>query len=213
MKKVSIVDYGVGNILSVLRAFEVIGSKAELTKSEKDIVKADYLVLPGVGAFGDGMLALRESQYMDSIKEYMEKQRPFLGICLGMQMMLDESEEFGEHLGLGMIPGSVEKISDKKADGTLHKVPHIGWNTLKSTEEGLPWKDTIFKKLEKDPSVYFVHSYQAHPSHAEHRLADCFYNGLPISAAIQKDHFVGCQFHPEKSGPTGLKILEAFMEF
>lgn len=213
MKKITIIDYGVGNILSVMRAFEQCGAEPQLTLSAKEIKDADYLVLPGVGAFGDGMAALKSHGYEDPIKEFMLKGRPFLGICLGMQMMLGLSEEFGSYEGLGIIPGKVRLIPGMTKDGRAHKVPHIGWNKLVPAPAGAAWKNTILKDVEPGSSVYFVHSFTADPKDPNHRLADCYYDDSLISAAIHKDQFFGCQFHPEKSGAIGLGILNSFINF
>lgn len=210
--KITIVDYGVGNILSVVRAFEFCGARPFLTRSPQDIINADYLVLPGVGAFGDGIASLKKYNFTDPIKEFMTKQRPFLGICLGMQMMLDLSEEFGSHEGLGIVPGLVKLIPGTTKNGLTHKVPHIGWNKI-VLAPGSKWDKTILQGVEEGSSVYFTHSFTANPSDSKHRLADCFYDDSLISAAIHKDQFFGCQFHPEKSGPIGLRILDSFIQF
>lgn len=210
MPRVTLIDYGIGNILSVTRAFEQCGATVDLTDDAKKVADADYLVLPGVGAFADGMAELSERKLIDPIKEFATKKRPFLGICLGMQMMLDESEEFGASEGLGLIPGKVVAIPATAQDGAPHKIPHIGWNVL-SAPEGITWDRSILCDTHENASFYFVHSYTAVPETYENRLADCYYDGQLISAVIRNDNHYGCQFHPEKSGLLGLNIIRCFL--
>lgn len=211
MKKVTVIDYGIGNLLSVSRAFEYWGAEVILAGSPEAIARADRLVLPGVGAFADGMAGLKNRCLVDPMKEYASKGRPFLGICLGMQMMLDTSEEFGNHQGLGLISGKVAHIPHTGVNGQPHKIPHIGWNQL-IPGSGKGWPGTVLSDIKPGSSVYFVHSFTSVPSRDEHRLADCLYNGRVISAVIKKDLLYGCQFHPEKSGEVGLKILKNFID-
>ncbi|MBP2667422.1 MAG: hisH, partial [Firmicutes bacterium] len=198
--KVTVVDYGVGNLLSVCRALTHNGADVITTEDPEKILEAERLVLPGVGAYADAMNGLRVRNLVGAIQQYAQTGRPFLGICLGMQMMLDNSEEFGSHEGLGLIPGSVIKISATDIDEKPHKVPHIGWNTLKQPagRDATYWQDTLLRGLQTDASVYFVHSFTALPSVQEHRLADTYYGGRLISAVIHRDNLYGCQFHPEK---------------
>lgn len=214
MLKATIIDYGIGNILSVKRAFEYFGLEVCITDSEKEIVNAGILVLPGVGAFADGMNGLKEKKLVEAILKYAEKKRPFLGICLGMQMMLDESEEFGRHQGIGLIPGKVTAIENSDIYGASHKIPHIGWNELKiprGKDEGY-WENSILHGINDGESVYFVHSFTAVPTFEGHRLADSYYGGRLVSAVIKKDNLYGCQFHPEKSGQIGLKMIGNFIQ-
>lgn len=210
MATVTVIDYGIGNLLSVARAFEYCGAQVLLTDDPQQISCADYLVLPGVGAFADGMAGLKVRKLVDPIKEFADKGRPFLGICLGMQMMLDESEEFGANEGLGLIPGRVTAIPAQGRNDLPHKIPHIGWNEI-VTPVGIEWNGTILQDTSPNSSFYFVHSFTAVPTYHEHRLADCYYNGQLISAAIKKNNLYGCQFHPEKSGKLGLNIVNAFL--
>ncbi len=168
--------------------------------------------MPGVGAFADGMAGLRERGFIEPIKEYAKKNRPFLGICLGMQMMLEIGEEFGTHEGLGLIPGKVVRISDTGTDNQLHKIPHIGWNALKKTKLFLSWDKSILDGINQGEAVYFVHSFAAVPTYESNRLANCIYNGLEITATVQSNNLYGCQFHPEKSGKVGLRIIENFLK-
>jgi glutamine amidotransferase len=213
MNKVTIIDYGIGNILSVKRGFEYIGSSVCITETTEDIESAEYLVLPGVGAFADGMTGLQQKGLINAIINYTKRNKPFLGICLGMQMMLDESEEFGTHKGLGIIPGKVIGIDKCTVDGEPHKVPHIGWNKLHlpDSKTHLKWDNTLLDGVPIFSEVYFVHSFTAVPEQFDYRLADSYYGGRLISAIIKKGNAYGCQFHPEKSGEVGLQILRNFI--
>lgn len=208
-KRVSIVDYGIGNVLSVKRAFEKVGAETEFVCSKEGIEKADYLVLPGVGAFKNGMIELENRGIAQAVQEYCSENRPFLGICLGMQMMLQESEEFGICKGLGIIEGKVLKIPSTDVNGKTQKIPCIGWNKLEAVNT--EWNDTILAEIGMNSYVYFVHSYMAVPDYEENRLADSFYGGQRISVAIKKGNCYGTQFHPEKSGLVGIKILNNFI--
>ena len=212
MPAVTVIDYGIGNLLSVTRAIEHCGATVVLTDDARKIADADYLVLPGVGAFTDGMAGLTERGLVEPIKVFATKERPFMGICLGMQLMLDESEEFGAHEGLGLVPGKVVAIPPVGNDGLPHKIPHIGWNEI-YVPEGIIWEGSILANTRESSSFYFVHSFTAKPALHEHRLADCYYDGQVIAAAIRKDNLYGCQFHPEKSGLAGLSILKTFLMF
>lgn len=212
-KKVSIIDYDMGNLFSVLRAFDRYEADVSLITSPEEVKDADYLILPGVGAFKDGMAVLTDKGFADAINNYVSTGKPFMGICLGMQMMLDESSEFGHTQGLGLIAGTVDKIADTTIDGQLHKIPHIGWSELVVPENSGEFFDSssILCDIKPGTNAYFVHSFAASPKDPTHRLADTLYNGRRISAAIRKDNMVGCQYHPEKSGPEGLKMIQKFL--
>jgi imidazole glycerol-phosphate synthase subunit HisH len=212
MRVVTIIDYGIGNLLSVARAFEQCGASVILTDNPKQIAGADYLVLPGVGAFADGMRGLQLRNLIGPIKEFSSRNRPFLGICLGMQMMLSTSEEFGNHEGLDLIRGKVTIIPSTDITGAPHKIPHIGWNSLQFPPGISSWEDSILSSTLPGTAVYFVHSFTASPDLPSNRLADCLYNGRIISAAIRSGNLYGCQFHPEKSGECGLMILDTFLK-
>ena len=210
-KPVVIVDYGIGNLFSVTRAFESRGAVVHLTTDGSHIEDAERVVLPGVGAFEDGMKGLHQRGQIEPIKRYITSGRPFLGICVGMQLLLEIGEEFGEHAGLGVIPGRVKAIPATGADGTPHRVPHIGWNPLVLPPHRPEWSATVLEGLAESAAVYFVHSFAPVPADDRYRLADCLYDGQRISAVIRSGNVYGCQFHPEKSGPVGLKIVENFL--
>ncbi len=209
-RRVVVVDYGFGNLLSVTRALAHVGAEVVQSSQAARIANADRLVLPGVGAFGNGMAELAARRLVEPIKRFAEKARPFLGICLGMQMMLNESEEFGRSSGLGLVPGRVVPVPPSGADGAAHKIPYIGWNRLQAAGAN-GWDGTILAGLPDDACGYFVHSFMAAPKSSRHRLADCDYNGRTLTASIASGSLYGCQFHPEKSGPVGLRILANFV--
>jgi glutamine amidotransferase len=211
MKSVTIIDYGIGNLLSVSRAFLHLNAKVNFVSTPEEILASDRLVLPGVGAFADGMRELDNRHLSEAIKEYVSKQRPLLGICLGMQMMLSNSEEFGHFPGLNIISGSVKPVPETGVDGVPHKIPHIGWNEIRESQAGNTWSDTIFNEIPKESAVFFVHSYMAVTENPKHTLAVCDYNGQTITAAIHRDMVFGCQFHPEKSGEIGLRVIKNFL--
>ena len=212
-RKVVIADYGVGNLLSVRRAVDRCGGEARVTSSASEIGDADRLVLPGVGAFGDCMAALRRAELVEPVLSFIESGRPMLGVCVGMQILFDDSDEFGSHDGLGLIPGVVRAIPATSADGRRHKIPHTGWTRLEVPAEASPdrWPGTVLADMKLGSAAYFVHSYTAHPADPAHRLADAHYGGHRVAATVIKDNMTGTQFHPEKSGPVGLRMLERFL--
>jgi len=209
---VAIIDYGIGNLFSVRRAFEHVGASVIVTADRAELMAAPRVVLPGVGAFADGMQGLKARGLDQVVLELAAAHRPLLGICLGMQMFASVSEEFGEHQGLGLIPGRVQSIPDTSSAGIKHKIPHIGWAGLTLPELCESWDGSILQGLSPGDDVYLVHSYSVHPDDPRHRLADCDYNGRVVSAAIRRDNITGVQFHPEKSGPVGLKIIRNFVD-
>lgn len=210
---VAVVDYGMGNLFSVARALEACGAEVSFVESPQAVREAERLLLPGVGAFCAGMRGLRERGLVEPLREYAAGGRPLLAICLGMQMLLDVSEEFGRHAGLSIIPGRVVQIPRVGGDGLLQKIPHIGWNELLPATDGQRhWEDSILKGIPAGAAAYFVHSYNAVPEDPEHRLADCYYGGVRIAAALRRGSVYGCQFHPEKSGRFGLQILSNFLQ-
>jgi glutamine amidotransferase len=210
MSAVTVVDYGSGNLFSVRRALEACGVEVRFADMPAAVARAERLVLPGVGAFADGMAGLRERGLIDPLRHFAASGRPMLGICLGMQMLLSRSEEFGDHEGLDIIPGSVVPIPKTTMQGQPHKIPFIGWNTLVQPA-ATAWSDSVLRDVQPGECVYLVHSFTAVPSETRHRLADCDYDGRLISASIRSGNVYGCQFHPEKSGAVGLRILSSFV--
>jgi glutamine amidotransferase len=208
---VTIIDYGLGNLLSVQRGFERCGANVILTKNPDRILSSRRIVLPGVGAFANAMQELHRLELVEPLRELAYRQLPLLGICLGMQLLFDESEEYGVTLGLGMIPGRVIPIPAKTISGESHKVPHIGWNTLEPVAHQEKWKNTVLADNIVEDSFYFVHSFMSMPSDLSHCLANCSFGGHLIPAVVRRDQITGCQFHPEKSGEVGLKILSRFL--
>jgi len=209
--RVVVVDYGVGNLLSVTRALAACGAEPELSADAARIEAAPLLVLPGVGAFGDCMTELGRRGLVEPVKRRLAAGAPALGICVGMQMLLEIGEEFGEHAGLGLVRGRVRAIPRTRADGTPHKIPHIGWSPL-VVPEGGSWAGTILDGVEPGAACYFLHSFAAEPADPACCLADCDYNGRRLCAAVRVGRVTGVQFHPEKSGATGLRILRGFVE-
>lgn len=203
---VTIIDYDLGNLHSVIKAMRHEGAEATVTSDPDRVATAERLVLPGVGAFGDGMAALRKHGLDGAIHRYFTTGRPFLGICLGMQMLMTESEEFGLHAGLGFIPGRVQGIPREPGI----KVPQIGWNRI-FPPAGSDFRGSVLESVSPGSMVYFVHSFTANPDSEKHRLADTAYGSTRVSAAIQRDQVVGTQFHPEKSGEVGLSIIRHFL--
>lgn len=213
---VTVIDYGLGNLLSVVRALEVCGGNVQVSSDPGDIAQADRLILPGVGAFADGMRGLRDRHLLSPLRELAAQHRPLLGICLGMQLLLSEAEEFGHHEGIGLIEGSVKAIPGTGSDGETHKIPHVGWNSLSIVGEQQETSEQVqdaglLQNLGEKPFFYFVHSFAVEPQNDDVRVADAYYNGRRISAVIKQNSVHGCQFHPEKSGEAGLRLLSNFL--
>lgn len=210
--KITIADYGVGNLLNVARAFQHCGADVHVTDKPHEIAGAERLVVPGVGAFEDSIGELTRLGFADEIKRFAESARPLFGICVGMQMLFDVSEEFGEHKGLGILPGRVKAVPNTTTSGQMQRVPHIGWDYLVPSKNCRSWQGTFLQSFEKlRPAVYFVHSYAAYPDRDSDRLADCVYGGHRISAAVKRDNIVATQFHPERSGEIGLSMVRSFL--
>ena len=209
-REVTIIDYGLGNLLSVTKAFEVLGNPVRITSHPEEIQNSELLVLPGVGAFADGMAGLRERGLIEPIKEYVQRGSPMLGICLGMQLLMTESEEFGRHKGLNLIEGQVTAFKPKSQVSQEHyRVPHVGWNVM-SRPNGVTWNQTILENTPEESDVYFVHSFIAQPSDQRHVLATSSYGRQKFAATIKKGNVYGTQYHPEKSGITGMEMLYQF---
>jgi glutamine amidotransferase len=207
--EVTVIDYGVGNLLSVQRGLERCGVRVVLSADPEQILASKRVILPGVGAFGNAMRALENLGLIEVIREISRSKIPLLGICLGMQLMLEESEEFGLTAGLGLIPGRVVAVPTQTLSGETQKIPHIGWKGLQCSND-VGWNGTLLQDIRPGDAAYFVHSFMAIPTDPSHRIADCWYGGHQVPAAIGRDRITGCQFHPEKSGEIGLKILRRF---
>jgi imidazole glycerol-phosphate synthase subunit HisH len=211
MSEVVVIDYGMGNLLSVSRGFEHCGANVTVTSDPDIILSAPKVVLPGVGAFKDGMAELRRQRLDEVLREVVAQNNFILGICLGMQMLLSKSEEFGMTEGLGIIPGLVLPIPLTTTRGYSHKVPHIGWSNLVFPEGLKSWNGGLLQDVNLGDSVYFLHSFMAVPNDPDHRIANCVYGNTKVAAIIGRDKIYGCQFHPEKSGEVGLKVLRRFL--
>lgn len=210
-KRVTLIDYGVGNLLSVSRAFEACGVEVELTSDASRIAAAERIVLPGVGAFADGMRELEARGLVAPIRDASNRGIPLLGICLGMQMLFSESDEHQLTPGLDIIPGRVQAIPNDAGNGKWRKTPHIGWNTLLRPVDSDAWDGGLFDGLGEHPAGYFVHSFSCVPTDRKVLLAECDYEGVKICAAVRQGKVFGCQFHPEKSGAIGLGIIRNFI--
>ena len=207
-KKISIIDYGIGNIANVLAAINFCGAEGKVITNYKDIESSDYIILPGVGAFKYAMEQLIDKNMIGSIKNHILKEKPFLGICLGMQLMLNKSYEFGEIDGLGIIEGEVISIKSQMPTNNAFKIPHIGWNKLIENYDS----NNIYSNSLNDKYMYFVHSFYANCKSLNNVIASVDYNKIIMPAIIQHKYSYGCQFHPEKSGPEGLKIMKRFID-
>ena len=200
---IAIVDYGVGNLYSLEQSFRAIDAQVEVTAQPEMLEKADRILLPGVGAFGDAAEKLRNSGMAEAVLYQVAKGKPLMGICLGMQLLFDRGLEYGDHRGLGLISGEVRPISEVIPKEL--KIPHMGWNALDFTRDS-----RLFSQIKDGDYVYFVHSFYA-ANCGSATIATAEY-GAPLTAAVEKENVFGCQFHPEKSGAVGLKILKAFSE-
>ena len=203
---IALVDYGVGNLFSLSSSVRSLGAEVRVTGDAADLRAASHILLPGVGAFADAMAKLEATGLVPVLKEETQH-KPLLGICLGMQLLFEKSYEYGEHTGLGLIPGEVCPLADDLQDPTL-KVPHIGWNALHIVPERAA--DPLFRYVRDGEYVYYVHSYYAKQC-ASSTLATSEYS-IPVTGAVRSGHVYGTQFHPEKSGDTGLRLLKAFAE-
>jgi glutamine amidotransferase len=207
MRKISIIDSGLSNIYNVCQAFKYIGMNVNVVNDIDDEIN-DHLVLPGVGSFRNGMSQLSLKKLITPIKNHINTGKPFLGICLGMQMMFEKSYEFGEHAGLGVIKGDIQKIPNIGKDHIKHKIPHIGWNKNIFINQN----SSLLKNIIDGTATYFVHSYMANIQNLSDAIAVCDYNGIDIISIVQHNNSFGCQFHPEKSGENGLKLLSNFSD-
>lgn len=210
--KITVIDYGMSNLLSVKHAFEHFGAEVEITGAAADVLAADALVLPGVGAFRDGMAGLAAHGLTGPIRQRAAAGAPLLGICLGMQMLFDESEEFGRYDGLGLIPGRVVRIPATDAEGSPQPVPHISWNPLYPAGGRADFAGTALRDVVPGQECYFIHSYEAKPAAPADCLAETVYGGRRICAVAQRGSVLGTQFHPEKSGEVGLSIIKNYLK-
>lgn len=205
-KKVSIIDYGLGNLFSVKQACETVGLDALITASPEDILNSDMLILPGVGAYGIAMENLEKTQLIPALKAFVSTGKPFVGICLGMQLMLTESVEFGHYKGLNLIPGKTKKFEFKSIDEECFAVPQIQWNQLKKTS--VIQQGHLFDFINDGDYMYFVHSFYCVPEYRDMIITTTNYAGVEYPSIIQHENCIGIQFHPEKSGANGIEIYK-----
>ena len=213
MRKVGVIDYGSGNIFSLTRAVESVGRDVCLISSPKQMSKVDCYILPGVGAFGSVMQKLERTGFNDALISVAQEGKPLLGICVGMQVLFDVSHEFGERDGLGVLGGKVEKIPRLDINGNQNRIPHIGWSEL-NFEHGDgngQLVGALFESINDGASFYFVHSFAALPDDEDISVAHTIYGGHLITGAVRKGMVFGTQFHPEKSGIAGLRLLDNFV--
>lgn len=211
MKKlnIAIIDYDAGNLYSVQHACNFVGLNAEITSDKNKISQADGVILPGVGAFGAAMENLKKLDLIKPIKESVEMKKPFMGICLGMQLIFSKSHEFGIYKGLDLIPGEVLRFPNKNKSGKLIRVPQIGWNNIYPNNEKV-WKNSCFKSVKSGEYMYFVHSYYCLPDEKKDVLSYTDYEGFKYCSSVLRENIFATQFHPEKSGPEGIKIYKEF---
>lgn len=213
-ESVVIIDYGLGNLFSVQQALTKAGAPNVTISSDKQTIKnADRLLLPGVGAFGDGMKNLEERKLIPAIHDFANSGRPILGVCLGMQLIMSQSEEFGIHAGLDLISGNVRQM--RPGEKTRFKVPHIGWNSLQSGDapgnDDSAWSGTLLGSLDEGSFMYFIHSYVVEPTDPAVQIATTRYGEDSYCSVFKKDNISGVQFHPELSGDDGLSIYRGFL--
>lgn len=208
--RVSIIDYEMGNLFSVKRACENVGLDPVITSDKRVLMDADALILPGVGAFGDAMTNLRSLDLVSPIRDFVDQGKPFMGICLGMQLLMSESEEFGNFKGLDIITGSVVKFAPIDKDNNSVKVPQVGWNRIHPLLQGKErkWGSSPLQDIDDGEYMYFVHSYYTVPEDPEVVLACTIYEGTEYASSLFKKNIFACQFHPEKSAAEGLKIYK-----
>ncbi len=208
MKKITIIDYGCGNILNLTRAIKFLGYEIEITHDYKKIIQSSHVILPGVGAFGNAMKQIEKYSLRKTILEYAKLDKPLLGICLGMQILLKQGHEFGVHEGIGLIEGKVIKISNKKNHKII--IPHVGWNEIYPSQDKKEFKSKIIENSLLGKSFYFVHSFVCLTKDPSSTIAICDYSGISIPAVVATKNIFGCQFHPEKSSDSGLIFLKNF---
>lgn len=206
---VGIVDYGMGNLFSVQRACERVGLEARLASSRRELERAEGVILPGVGAFGDAMQALRRLELVEPLRTAAASGKPFMGICLGLQLLMRESHEFGRHEGLGIVEGDVVRLSEGAQEGRRLKVPQVGWNRI-APAQGRRWADSWLRGLPDGACLYFVHSFYVRPADPSLALSQTRYGPTEFCSSLQRGNLFACQFHPERSGSLGLAIYRNF---
>ncbi len=209
---VVVIDLGIGNLMSIIRGLEYCGAKVIVTSNPEIILNSSHVVLPGDGAFKFAMEQVKKRNLLNTLKSFNKSNSNLLGICIGMQMLFDESSEFESSEGLGLISGKVVAIPNKSMDGKKLTLPHIGWNNLQKSDHLKDWNETLLENNKAKDEMYFIHSYMAIPTNSSCKVADCIYGGYKITAVVMKNKITGCQFHTEKSGNLGLKILKKFIE-
>lgn len=213
--KVAIINYGLGNLFSVQQACRINGLEGIITSTKEEIKSADAVILPGVGAFRAAMETLKRLHLTDVIKEAIETSKPFLGVCLGMQLLMEKSYEFGKCEGLGIIEGEVVRFNNPISEtGKILKIPQVGWNAIYSVENknGNSWSNSLFQDISNHEYMYFVHSYYIKPKNQEACLSMSRYGDVEFCSSLQSGNMFACQFHPERSGHEGLKIYNKFAE-
>jgi glutamine amidotransferase len=215
--EVVLIDYGMGNLFSLERVIRHLGGTPHITSDPAKIAAAERLILPGVGAFGEGMVNLREKGLIEPIRVCARSGRRVLGICLGMQLLMTESFEFGHHLGLDIVAGQVVRLPDPQPEGPCYKIPHVGWNGILVPQREVDTgrsafeEDSILRGISSGSFVYFVHSFEVVPRAKRHILAETDYAGKRFCSALRDGNVFGCQFHPEISGDAGLRIIKEFL--
>jgi glutamine amidotransferase len=209
-KKIAIIDYGVGNIFSINQACNKVGLNTIVTSDAALISNSDAIILPGVGAFGDAMNNLKKLNLVETIINFANTGKPFLGICLGMQLLFNASEEFGNHKGLGLIDGEIKKFNFSKIDNNITKIPQIQWNKIYH-KENTNWNNSCLSNVENNSYMYFVHSYYAIPNDKNTILSYTEYANFEYCSSVKKENITGIQFHPEKSGEIGIHIYKNWL--
>lgn len=208
MRRVTVVDYGRGNLFSLGRALDQIGAEHHVSDDPATVAAAECLILPGVGAFGDAMAGLARRDLVDPLRRAAADGTPILGICLGMQIMVSRGEEFGSHEGLDFIPGTVRRLAEGDGGPEAIRIPNVGWRAVHATHD-----DALLRDVPNGSMFYFVHSYALVLDNPQHAIATTSVNGSDVPAIIRSGSIVGCQFHPEKSGRTGVKLIGQFLKF
>lgn len=206
--QVAIVDFGLGNLFSVRQACATVGLQAEITSARRTILDADAVILPGVGAFGDAMAALHRLDMVNVLRDVAASDKPLIGICLGMQLMMRESLEFGHHDGLGIIPGTVVRFDHPRQGSRELKVPQIGWNRVWHPDPAVDWDGTLLTGIPDGEFMYFVHSYVVQPEDSSVVLSASHYGQVKFCSSLRKGNIFACQFHPERSGYWGVKMYQ-----